>query len=1092
MQMISLNTILSVAKYERVLLSRSWFFRIFAFLSIAIIGIYTYVPTSSVINVTNIIYALPSTMPYMSMLLLNVGQAVIAIFLASEFIKRDQKLDTSEVFFVKPMSNTEYVLGKTLGSIQMFMFISIITVLMTYIFNRALDWVDYKAYLYYIFLINIPTLVYIIGLSYFLMVLIRNQAIVFALLLGYVALTVFYIGDYFYYVFDYMGFNLPLVKSDIVGMSNIRAILLHRCAYLLIGSGLIGLSIYRLNRLPNRKLGRYYVLAFSLLILGCGFSGIFAHIYGFNSKESKRELYLSLNNKYSRADKLLTDKYDIKVIHRGDVILSEAKVSGKTMSKTSELIFTLNPDMIIDNVTCEEYKMSFERQQQIVRVIFEEPIDADERINLSFIYNGGIDQSFCYLDIEKTKLNANKSIDIFNVDKQYAFLQSDYVLLTPETYWYPRPGTSYSDENPNWQQTYFADYTLEVSTADSLKAISQGECVFEDGKYLFKPENKMLYISLAIGKYKEYSRYIDKVDYSIAFIDGHDNFSAITDSIMDTIPGLIKNGMISFQQSRGMGEYPFKRFRIVEVPAQFAIYDRMWTQASESVQPEIVFFEERGYNTTNVSNIYREQKQWQRWSNNKTTDEELRIRATDWTIRKFTSISHIESQKVGGKRKGVSVPNPYNILPNFLNYRINIYSPEWLIGNRIIEQYIMPNDGFDDYFRTVNGISVQEQSNIILKDYSFRYLVSDNKYNTIKSELINVKAKELFQLAEMNASAKDVKKELFKTLEKSSFNNISFEELLDSVGRKFSVDMNSYLSFWMDSVSVPVYETLEPVFENYKNRDEDVYVTTVNIKNISEHKGLIYLEMREGKKRNTPYYFYVEPGQRVQRVIYSENPPAEVVIDTNISGNIPNRFSFKSGKIATIKGSKPQAEGLSIIEDDYVDENVIIVDNEDEGFSVTDDKKVGYLAHWLNTDPKSETKYSGLQYWRPPLTWINVPNNNYYGKTIRSAAAVKSGDGSKYANWSTEIKEERRYELYYYTSEPDYMRWDKRADAKYQFVIESYNDAPDLVFLDIRKAGKGWCLLGTYYLNAGECNVKLSNKAELRIVEADAVKFVKR
>ena len=95
--MISLNTILSVAKYERVLLSRSWFFRIFAFLSIAIIGIYTYVPTSSVINVTNIIYALPSTMPYMSMLLLNVGQAVIAIFLASEFIKRDQKLDTSEV-----------------------------------------------------------------------------------------------------------------------------------------------------------------------------------------------------------------------------------------------------------------------------------------------------------------------------------------------------------------------------------------------------------------------------------------------------------------------------------------------------------------------------------------------------------------------------------------------------------------------------------------------------------------------------------------------------------------------------------------------------------------------------------------------------------------------------------------------------------------------------------------------------------------------------------------------------------------------------------------------------------------------------------
>ena len=276
--MISFHNISAVAKYESRLLGRGWFFKIFTLLSILPLGI----TSLSFLNSFRpwILVAIPANIPYFNMLLINVGQAIIAIFLASEFIKRDTKLDTSEVFFVKPMSNTEYVIGKTWGSLRMFISLNFAALLIAFIFNSLIDyvWIDWGAYLFYFLAISIPTLVFVIGLSYFLMILLKNQAVVFALLLAYIAITLFYIGDSVYYLFDYMGFNLPLMKSDIVGMSNIRAILLHRCAYLLIGSGLIGLSIYRLNRLPNRKLGRYYVLAFSLLILGVRFSGIFVYL----------------------------------------------------------------------------------------------------------------------------------------------------------------------------------------------------------------------------------------------------------------------------------------------------------------------------------------------------------------------------------------------------------------------------------------------------------------------------------------------------------------------------------------------------------------------------------------------------------------------------------------------------------------------------------------------------------------------------------------------------------------------------------------------------------------------------------------------
>ena len=64
--------------------------------------------------------SLPSNIPYVNLLLLNTGQAVIAVFLSSEFLKSDKKLDTSEVFYVHPLSNAEYVAGKIWGILSVF------------------------------------------------------------------------------------------------------------------------------------------------------------------------------------------------------------------------------------------------------------------------------------------------------------------------------------------------------------------------------------------------------------------------------------------------------------------------------------------------------------------------------------------------------------------------------------------------------------------------------------------------------------------------------------------------------------------------------------------------------------------------------------------------------------------------------------------------------------------------------------------------------------------------------------------------------------------------------------------------------------
>jgi ABC-type transport system involved in multi-copper enzyme maturation permease subunit len=139
-----LYNIQSVSKYESKLLTRSWFFRIFVFLALLILIIFDIVVLIEDIEFWAL-KAIPSNIPYINLLLLNTGQAAVAIFLASDFLKRDKKLDTSEVFYVHSLSNAEYVIGKIWGNLRVFLVINLMVMLLSMIFTLTspgipIDW----------------------------------------------------------------------------------------------------------------------------------------------------------------------------------------------------------------------------------------------------------------------------------------------------------------------------------------------------------------------------------------------------------------------------------------------------------------------------------------------------------------------------------------------------------------------------------------------------------------------------------------------------------------------------------------------------------------------------------------------------------------------------------------------------------------------------------------------------------------------------------------------------------------------------------------------------------------------------------------
>ena len=165
---MNLINIWNVAAYESKTLFRSWFFRIFAILALLIlfgtnVGFY-----GGHDDAMWSFRAIAANMPYINVLFINVAQAIIAVFLASDFLKRDKKLDTTEVIYARPLTNGEYVVGKTLGILVLFVGLVLLALVMTLVFNliRKDVPVEWSAYLYYPLLISVPTLVFILGLSF--------------------------------------------------------------------------------------------------------------------------------------------------------------------------------------------------------------------------------------------------------------------------------------------------------------------------------------------------------------------------------------------------------------------------------------------------------------------------------------------------------------------------------------------------------------------------------------------------------------------------------------------------------------------------------------------------------------------------------------------------------------------------------------------------------------------------------------------------------------------------------------------------------------------------------------------------------------
>ncbi|HZY24255.1 MAG TPA: xanthan lyase, partial [Bacteroidales bacterium] len=370
--MAFLHNIRTVARYEAKTLRRSWFFRLFSIFALFIFTILNIGFFSPIGDENWELVSIPSSVPLFNLYLLNIGQAIVVIFLAADFLKRDKKLDTNEVLYTRSMSNFEYIIGKTWGILRLFLGLNLVVLsigMLMNIISKSMT-IDLMSYFSYLLIISVPTIVFSLGLAFLLMSLIRNQAITFLILLGIAAMNMFYLWFRMGSLFDYMAFGIPVFKSGVVGFDNLAFIVNQRLLYLFLGMALVLATVLLFKRLPQSRIHRMFTIVFLIVFgAGAGICGFNTYSIYSNDKSFKKQV-IETNRKFENNNFATVTDASINFIHKGKSFEATAqlKILNDNKVPLGSYLFSLNPSLTVTNVSSNGQQLKFLRTNQIIEI----------------------------------------------------------------------------------------------------------------------------------------------------------------------------------------------------------------------------------------------------------------------------------------------------------------------------------------------------------------------------------------------------------------------------------------------------------------------------------------------------------------------------------------------------------------------------------------------------------------------------------------------------------------------------------------------------------------------------------------------------
>ena len=1146
--MAFLHNIRTVAKYEAKILRRSWFFRLFSIGALFILTIINLGFFSPIGDQPWSLMATPSSIPLLNLYMLNIGQAIVVIFLAADFLKRDKKVDTNEVLYTRSISNFEYIMGKSWGILRLFLGLDIVILCIGLLMNIiAKDMpIDILSYLTYLLIICVPTILFSLGLAFMMMSVIRNQAITFLILLGIAALDMFWLWYRLGSIFDYMAFGLPLFKSGVTGFGNLSQILNQRLIYFFSGLAFILATVLLFKRLPQSKIYTSISVVFMFIFLAgtsvCAFNTLSLYRNSFNEKKQ----VIETSRKFENSDFVSLTDASIDFSHKRSSFEASAELKFKNNNNKNldRYLFSLNPGLVVTDVSTGVKDLGFTRTHHIIEIDPGKTLLPGQSDSVVISYSGLINESFCYPDYTGNLKEYPYVInEMLNVNKRQAFLTDNYVLLTPESHWYPVPGLNYYPSNPARIKIDFTNYTLRVKTGDGLTAVSQGNMKKENGFYVFSPESPLTGITLAIGNYRSDTLKVDSIKYISYYFPEHDYYKKDLSEIKDTI-NLLVSGIMRELETSFSTKYPFRTLSLLEVPIQFYSYPRMSTQTRAELQPSMVLLPEKLSTLQNAGFQKRFTRQKKRMirNNQVITDKELQVRLFNDFIRN-TFISGENFRYYNGVAR--NEPVRYRLGPSFYFFRNNFYSMEFPVINSVFESHlqkqVLPQSGF----MRMEGLTENDKANLIFRDASFKDIIAKNPESDTIRAIITVKGDYLFNLIRSKAGINEFREWFQKYLEVNEFQSVDILTLNRDMKQKFGFEFYPYLNDWFNRKEQPGFLFTDLHANEIVVGDRVRYLVTFTASNPEPVAGIINISFRtggegEGQGRQVTGSYQggpaaggfnismqgrgieaadiskiilLGPGEAKKIKIILDAEPRELMVNTLFARNIPGEINLPLDEIKKSRNNLNEKEGeetLALLPPFSIP-GEIIVDNEDPGFFSGMQGNQSPLKKILGIKSRNGAEYEQINIFWAPEHWQPVVQSAYFGKYVRSSVYTRSSKEERPVLWKTAIDEPGYYDIYCYIGKnadrlvvragtsggapappPPPGKESGGENGFKDMHYKIYHDeGVEEITVDFENAEAGWNMLGRYYLSPDSAKVELTNQSSGRMVIGDAIKWVK-
>ena len=1044
-----------------------------------------------------------SSVPFMNVFFFLVFQTLPLVILGCHFLYKGRGVDSMEAIYYRSESNAEYVYGMFVAFISVFggaAIFSLLMVLLVHLLFMPFP-LGGEYYLFYLFLMVIPALVFMIGFSFFVVTWIRNRVLSVIFLLGFLGTTIFYLSDCLFGLFDPLGLSLPSAFSRITGHSDIWGYFLQRGMWFFLGLSFVGLTILKFDRIPNRVscVGKRVLVLFFLIIgIVCGGSFFFLQ----QNKFWERLNYRSIYEKYSSYPKAYLESQDVDYEQRENEMFVNTKlvVRNRTGKDMSKVLLYLNPGLDITALSINGMTSLFEREKQVI--IVPASLSPGDSLLLELSYKGQIDERICYLNVPDVEIaDTRKRMYLAcRLGKRYSYLRKDFTLLIPEVLWYP---TTVPPENPNSpydNSRNFTRYSLRVRGHGKNKVISQGMRKRNGDQVIFRNEHLLHGITLNIGDYITRQLTVDSVTYELHMWRKHAALLKILNDRLEPSPDQkVSSTELIIRHVRHIAEistgrkYPYKRFQLVETPLDFTSYFRDEMKSSGFVQPEVLYFPERGFRMKVFfsevelavnSLLFQEDK----FRNTFSWDGILR-----WNVllKRF----HLED--------GVFDKNPYLIRTQFYNQISDIICQTYPFFNSLVNLIIEDNNQTRIQPRPSLTPILEQQAIDYLRSHSLKDALYDHSLNmAVLGAIFVLKERELVDIFQTKGVDQDsLVSFLMNFLDRHRFNVTDFEQLNEEFKSVFHVDWNTVLPSWYARSRIPTYllkitDVMRVKTENPKDlysriefaifNDSDVD-GVVNIRTSTYLPGgwaEMQLAHKEKRRESTIKYqaFKIEAktGKRFALVV---GEFLDFMINTNIAGNLPNSFFFHETGIFTQDTSRYIEE----VSRRYFlpDTNVFIVDNTDPGCKLT---QPSTFLKLVNNDhlmsPKSWIRFINFKegIFMPSSSWKEFLAQDCQGTTVRSFVFTRGGAGDYRLTWEVDLPKEGEYEAFVYI--PSYSL--NMNIQKYR--ISPLGDEEKVVSIDTK--GK-WCSLGIYNCLPGISKISLSNEGEEnQMIIGDAVKWV--